>query len=160
MAPGTRRPCVSAVEKIVPGTVLAPAEAHRPTPPIVAKAERVIRPESIAFGVFGLIAALAALLIGGQVVARLVRRNADDGAVLRALGAGPVMTTADGLVGILGALVALGALLAVAVAVGSPLWRRSAPCGPSIRTPASPSTGRSSAPVSRSWSWCWAPRRS
>jgi hypothetical protein len=87
----------------------------------VALVERSIRPESIAFGAFGLIAALAALLIGGQVVGRLVRTNADDGAVLRALGAEPTMTTADGLVGILGAVV-LGAILAVVVAVSlSPL---------------------------------------
>jgi len=111
----------SAVEKIVPSAVLASNGGAQTNAPIIAKAERVIRPESIAFGVFGLIAALAALVIGGQVVARLVRRNASDAAVLRALGAGPVMTAADGLLGTLGALVG-GALLAVAVAVAlSPL---------------------------------------
>ncbi len=54
--------------------------------PLVAEAERTIRPEDIAFGVFGLIVALAALVISGQLVSRLVRRNAEDGAVLRALG--------------------------------------------------------------------------
>jgi len=42
-----------------------------------------------AFEAFGLIAALAALVISGQMIGRLVRRNAEDGAVLRALGAGP-----------------------------------------------------------------------
>jgi len=110
-----------AVEKIVPSTNLGSAGGAQTSAPIIAKAERVIRPESIAFGVFGLIAALAALVIGGQVIARLVRRNADDAAVLRALGAGPVMTAADGLLGTLGALLG-GALLAVAVAVAlSPL---------------------------------------
>ena len=89
--------------------------------PTVALVERSVRPEAIAFGVFGIIAALAALLICGQVISRLVRRNADDGGVLRALGAGPLMTTADGLLGVLGAVV-LGALLAVVVAIGlSPL---------------------------------------
>ena len=89
--------------------------------PFVAKAERAIRPESIAFGVFGLRALLAALLIGGQVVSRLIRRNAEDGPVLRALGAGPAMTTGDGLVGVFSAVV-LGSALAVAVAVAlSPL---------------------------------------
>jgi len=89
--------------------------------PLVAKAERAIRPESIAFGVFGLIAALAALLICGQVVSRLLHRNAEDSTVLRALGAAPVVTMADGLVGIVAAVV-VGSVVAMAVAVGlSPL---------------------------------------
>ncbi len=110
-----------AVEKIVPSESLGPSGGAQTNAPIIAKAERVIRPESIAFGVFGLIAALAALVIGGQMVARLVRRNADDAAVLRVLGAGPIMTAADGLLGTVGGLVG-GALLAVAVAVAlSPL---------------------------------------
>ena len=111
----------AAVEKIVPSTPLGQSGGGQTDAAMVAEAERVIRPESIAFGVFGLVAALAALLICGQVVARLVRRNAEDGAVLRALGAGPLMTTSDGLIGILVALAA-GVVLAMAVAVGlSPL---------------------------------------
>jgi hypothetical protein len=109
----------SAVERIVPN--LGSMEGSQTNADSIAKAERVIRPEAVAFAVFGLIAALAALLICGQVIARLVRRNADDGGVLRSLGAGPAMTTVDGLVGILGAVVT-GALLAVVVAVAlSPL---------------------------------------
>ena len=115
---------LSAVRKITPD--LGQAAGSQTSAPLVAKAERTIRPEAIAFGVFGLIAALAALVISGQVVSRLVRRNAEDGAVLRALGAGPAMTVCDGLIGIAGAVVT-GSLLAVAVAVGlSPL----APIGP------------------------------
>jgi hypothetical protein len=111
----------SAVERIVPSLSLGPSGGAQTNAPIIAKAERVFRPESIAFGVFGLIALLAALVIGGQVVARLARRNADDADVLRALGADPFMTAADGLMGTFGALVG-GALLAVAVAVAlSPL---------------------------------------
>jgi len=111
----------SAVDKIVPSSSLGPSGRGQTDASSVAKAERVIRPEAIAFAVFGLVAALAALLICGQVIARLVRRNADDGPALRALGAGPATTTVDGLVGVLGAVVA-GALLAVAVAVAlSPL---------------------------------------
>jgi hypothetical protein len=111
----------SDVERIVPSSSLGPSSGGQTDASVVAKAERVIRPEAIAFAVFGLITAVAALRIGGQVITRLVRRNADDGATLRALGAVPAMTTADGPVGILGA-VAAGALLAVAVAVGlSPL---------------------------------------
>jgi hypothetical protein len=109
----------AAVNRIVPN--LGGAAGSQTTDPMVAKAERVIRPEAIAFAVFGFVAALAALLICGQLIARLVRRNADDGLVLRGLGASPAMTTADGLLGILGAVVA-GALMAVTVAVGlSPL---------------------------------------
>ena len=92
----------------------------------VAKAERAIEPESIALGVFGVIAALAALLIAGQVIARRLRFGADDLSVLRSLGAGPALTVVDGLVGVVGSVV-LGALLAAGVAVAlSPL----APLGP------------------------------
>ncbi len=95
-------------------------------PVILAKAERAIKPESIAIGVFGAIAALAALLIGAQAIGRQIREGADDRVVLRALGASPAMTTGDGLIGVVGAVIA-GSLLAVGVAVGlSPL----APLGP------------------------------
>ncbi|HEY5025213.1 MAG TPA: ABC transporter permease [Acidimicrobiales bacterium] len=106
---------VRAIERLVPA--ISSVGGGQDDVSTVALVERSIRPESIAFGAFGLIAALAALLIGAQVVGRVVRTNADDGEVLRALGAGPVMTTADGLVGVLGAVV-FGAILAVVVAIG------------------------------------------
>jgi hypothetical protein len=71
--------------------------------------------------VFGLIAGLAALLIGAQSISRQLRAGAEDAAVLRALGAGPAATAADGLPGILAATAA-GSLLAAVVAVAlSPL---------------------------------------
>ena len=115
---------LSAIKKITPP--LGQVGGAQTSAPLVAKAERTIRPEAVAFGVFGLITALAALVISGQVISRLVRRDAADGAILRALGAGPAMTICDGLVGVIGAAVT-GALLAVAVAVLlSPL----APIGP------------------------------
>ena len=86
-----------------------------------ARAERAIEPTSIALFVFGGIAALAALVIVGQVTGRQLRRDPADLAVMRAIGAGPAMTTADGLPGVLAAIVA-GALVAAAVAVAlSPL---------------------------------------
>jgi hypothetical protein len=89
-------------------------------------AQRSIQPESIALGVFGGIAALAALLIAGQIIGRQLRLAADEVSTLRALGADPAMTASDGLLGLLAA-VALGSLLAAAVAVAlSPL----APIGP------------------------------
>jgi hypothetical protein len=94
--------------------------------PMVATAERAIRPEAIAFGVFGVVAAVAALAINAQVLSRLIRRDVGDRAVLRALGASPAMTAVDVLGGVLATVVA-GALLAVVVAVAlSPL----APIGP------------------------------
>jgi len=72
----------------------------RDTSVTAAKAERAIKPESIAFGVFGAIAALAAVLIAGQVIGRQLRLGADDLGALRALGASPAMTASDGLIGI------------------------------------------------------------
>jgi hypothetical protein len=69
---------------------------------------------------------LAALVINGQVLSRLIRRDGGDRMVLRALGAGPSMTAADVLGGVFLALIA-GTVLAVVVAVVlSPL----APIGP------------------------------
>ncbi len=93
---------------------------------VAQKAERAIKPESIALAVFGVIVALATLLIAGQVIGRQLRLDADDLEVLRALGAGPATTTADGLPGTIGAIVA-GAVVAFGTAIVlSPL----APLGP------------------------------
>jgi hypothetical protein len=100
-----------------------------------AQAQSVIEPDWIALAVFALIAGIAALIIAAQAIARLIRVASGDAEVLRALGAGPVMTAADSLTGILGAVVA-GALLAVGVAVAlSPIG----PIGP-VR-PVYPSPG-------------------
>lgn len=93
---------------------------------VLARAERTLKPESIALGIFGGIAGLAALLIAGQVIGRRIRLNTEELDVLRALGADPKMTMGDGLIGTLGAILA-GMLLAGLVAVGlSPLG----PLGP------------------------------
>jgi ABC-type antimicrobial peptide transport system permease subunit len=95
-------------------------------PSVLPKAQRALKPDAIALGVFGLIVALACLLISAQLIGRQIRLRTDERAVLRALGATPGQTWADDLIGILGSVV-LGALLAVVVAVGlSPL----APLGP------------------------------
>jgi ABC-type antimicrobial peptide transport system permease subunit len=92
----------------------------------ISKAERAVEPESIALGVFGGIAALAALLVAGQMIGRQLRLAADQRAVLRALGASPATVIADGLIGLV-AVIVVGALLAVALATAlSPL----APLGP------------------------------
>ena len=88
---------------------------------VEGEVESAIKPESVALGAFGAIAALAALLIVSQLIGRELRTNLDDLYVLRALGADPKMTRADGLFGVLGAVV-VGSLLAVGVAIGlSPL---------------------------------------
>ncbi len=86
-----------------------------------AKAQRAIEPTSIALAVFGGIAALAALIIAGQVIGRQLRLDAGDLGTLRALGASPAMVAGDGLPGVIGA-VAAGSVAAAAVAVAlSPL---------------------------------------
>ena len=92
----------------------------------VAKADRTLKPEAIALGAFGGLVMLAALLIAGQIIGRQLRLGADERETMRALGADPATTIADGLLGTGGAVV-VGSLLAVVVAVAlSPL----APLGP------------------------------
>ena len=68
---GTRHlaPVLAELKRTVPS--LGASGGASTNAPYVAKIELAIRPESIAFGVFGLIAALAALLISGQIVSRL-----------------------------------------------------------------------------------------
>jgi hypothetical protein len=118
---------VAAVERgfsrLVPrGTV----DQFHATGPVAAKVDRTLKPLAIALGVFGAVAALAALLIGVQVISRQLRAADQDLTVLRALGASPATIAADGMIGMLGAI-ATGSVLAVAVAVAvSPL----APLGP------------------------------
>jgi hypothetical protein len=94
--------------------------------PVAAKADRSLKPISIALGVFGAIALLAALLIATQLIARRFRAEGGDLQILRALGAGPSDTMLDGLIGV-EAAVLLGSLLATVIAVAlSPL----SPLGP------------------------------
>ena len=100
-----------------------------------AQAQSVIEPDWIALAAFALVAGIAALVIAGQAIARLIRVGSGDAQVLRALGAGPAMIVADSLTGLLAAVVA-GSLLAVGVAVAlSPIG----PIGP-VR-PVYPSPG-------------------
>ena len=113
----------SELAHVVPPDVVTTFHA---TAPVEAKADRAIKPIAIALGVFGGVALLAALLIAGQAISRRLRAGADDVRVLRSLGADPLTAAADGLIGVLGAIV-IGTLLAVGVAVAlSPL----APLGP------------------------------
>jgi FtsX-like permease family/MacB-like periplasmic core domain len=94
--------------------------------PVEAKVDRTVEPLAIALGVFGGLAALAALLIGLQLISRQLRDAAEESTVLRGLGAAPTTIAADGVVGILASVV-VGSVLAAAVAVAlSPL----SPLGP------------------------------
>ena len=87
----------------------------------VKKAVRAIEPEAIAVGVFGVLAALATVLIAAQLIGRQLRRGAADRSVLRALGASTAVIATDGLLGVVIAI-GLGVLLAAAGAVAvSPL---------------------------------------
>jgi ABC-type lipoprotein release transport system permease subunit len=100
--------------------------AFRVTSVVQDQGERAVRPQSVAAVVFGLIAALAALVLAGQAIRRVLAGGRGERAVLRALGAGPRAIAADLSLPAAGA-VAAGTVLAVAVAVAvSPV----APLGP------------------------------
>ena len=118
---------VSAVEHelaqlVPPGSVY---EFHRMSL-IEARVDRVVKPESLALGAFGAIAAVAALVIAALSISRQLQREAADLRVLRSLGADPAAIVAEASAGLLIAVL-VGSLLAAGVAVGlSPL----APIGP------------------------------
>lgn len=97
-----------------------------PMSAVETKVDRAVKPESIALGVFGGIAALAALVIAALTISRQLQAGAADRQVLRALGAGPATTVSDGLVGTLAATVVGSALAAGIAAALSPL----SPLGP------------------------------
>ncbi len=93
---------------------------------VTSEVELSVKPESVALGAFGAIAALACLVLAAQAIARSLRRSDEDRQVMRALGASPLDTTAEGLIGVLAAIV-LGSIIAAGVAIAlSPL----APLGP------------------------------
>ena len=109
----------SELAKVLPPGI-PPLQANY-APGIEAKAERAIRPESIALGVFGVICGLAAVLIALQIVGRRLRSDVPELGTLRALGADRRMIMGAELIGPIGAIM-LGSLLAALVAVGlSPL---------------------------------------
>jgi putative ABC transport system permease protein len=100
--------------------------AFHVTTQIESQVELAIKPESIALGAFGLIAALAALVLALQAISRLLRDGDEDRRVMRSLGASPAAMVIDALLGVIAAVV-LGALVAVGVATAlSPLG----PIGP------------------------------
>jgi hypothetical protein len=110
-------------EQVIPSKL--PDDFYDPTNE-VSKALHSIKPEAIALGVFGALAALATLLIAAQLIGRQVRSWTPEERVLRSLGADRFMIMVDATVGVLGSVV-LGSVLAGAVAIAlSPLF----PLGP------------------------------
>ena len=86
-----------------------------------AKAVRALRPESFALAMFGLIVALAVLVIAGQAIGRQLGRVSGELPILRALGSSELMSWSESLLGVVASVVT-GALFAVAVAAAlSPL---------------------------------------
>ncbi|MGB9112457.1 MAG: FtsX-like permease family protein [Acidimicrobiales bacterium] len=89
---------------------------------VEGQVERATEPVSIALAAFGVIAALAALLIASQAIGRAIRSNRRDLEILRACGADRVMITADSFFGLFGAIL-IGAFLALAVGLAlTPLF--------------------------------------
>ncbi len=96
------------------------------TSSVTSQVELAIKPESVALGAFGVIAALACLVLAAQAMSRLLRRSEEDRRVVRALGASPLTIMIEGLLGAL-IVIVLGTLVALAVAIGlSPIG----PLGP------------------------------
>ena len=111
------------VERIIPNNL--PYDFYDPTIE-TTKALHSIKPEAIALGVFGIVAALAALLIAVQLIGRQLRSWTPEERVLRSLGANRSMIMFDALAGVIASVV-LGVIGACVVAVGlSPLF----PIGP------------------------------
>ena len=93
---------------------------------VTAETDLAIKPEAVALGAFGLIAALVCLVLGAQAISRILRQGDADRRVMRSLGASPATTVFDGMMGVFASIL-LGALVALVVAsVMSPLG----PIGP------------------------------
>jgi hypothetical protein len=93
---------------------------------VTATVELAVKPESVALGAFGLIAALVCLILSVQALSRQLRQGNDDRRILHSLGASQRDTLVESMIGTLGCVV-LGVALAVLIAVAfSPL----APLGP------------------------------
>jgi hypothetical protein len=123
---GTRNLAVveKEISKILPKGI---PQQFSPTSSISeATAQRVIRPDAIALGIFGLIVSLVTLIIAMQLLGRQLRLGADEREVVRALGGSPAMTSLDGLIGAVSAVVAGSVLAGVVAFLLSPL----APIGP------------------------------
>jgi len=96
----------------------------RVTSVVEGQGERAIRPESAAAAVLGLIAALAAMVLAGQAIRRVLAAGRRERDVLRALGTSPRAIAVDLALPVAGAVLAgtvLAGLVAVAVSPVAPL---------------------------------------
>ena len=94
---------------------------YRDTGVTRAQAQRAIRPQAVALGVFGLVAMLAAVVLAGQALSRQLAIDGDDLGQLRALGADSRTAALQGLVGAALIIVAGVASAVVVAIVLSPL---------------------------------------
>ena len=96
---------------------------------VTATVELAVKPESVALGAFGAIAALVCLILSVQALSRQLRQGNEERRILQSLGASHSDTFVESMIGTIG-IMAVGIALAVVVAVAlSPL----APLGP-VRT--------------------------
>src|ERR1019366_5637947 len=102
---------VSAVQReIIAALPRGTAYNFHVTSSVTGQVNRSIEPEAIALGVFGLIAALAAVIIAAGLIARALQSDNNDIEILRALGVDRSMTASARLLGLLGAIIGGGAL--------------------------------------------------
>ena len=93
---------------------------------VTATVELAVKPESVALGAFGIIAALVCLTLSVQALSRLLRRGNEERSILHSLGASQTDTFVESMIGAFVVLV-VGVSLAVIIAMAlSPL----APLGP------------------------------
>lgn len=93
---------------------------------VTSTVELAVKPESVALGAFGLIAALVCLILSVQALSRQLRQGNDDRRILHSLGASQRDTFLESMIGTLGCVL-LGVVLAELIAVAlSPI----APLGP------------------------------
>jgi ABC-type lipoprotein release transport system permease subunit len=89
-------------------------------------ARRALRPLSITVAVFGVLAGIVGLVLGGLALTRLQRREADEAALLTAFGAAPSAVTMASMIAVLVTIVIAAAVAAIFAAAMSPLM----PLGP------------------------------
>jgi ABC-type lipoprotein release transport system permease subunit len=89
-------------------------------------ARRALRPLSITVAVFGILAGIVALALGGLALSRLQRREAEEAALLKAFGAPPLAVTLASVIAVVATILAAAAVAALVAVAMSPLM----PLGP------------------------------
>ena len=89
-------------------------------------ARRALRPLSITLAVFGILAGVVGLVLGGLALTRLQRRELDEAVLLRAFGASPSAVTMASLIAVVATILGAAAVAATVAISLSPLM----PLGP------------------------------